>query len=208
MRKIFLFTIINAILLYTQLLYAQTGSLKNPGDTVVLKKGFYKTYQEFLDNSPSILLNFSTKLFISNTEDSVTVAAEYTITDSTELFEEFWGFGDGENIFVPQGGFFGVKYWKLQCKGPNPYYYYGYKRIGVGPGVSGVITAAITASLPAVYELMFIDNNGSSQHYSAYNLKRLLKDNKPLFKEYKNEIYPTVDMAVDYIIRYNEAKRK
>ena len=211
MKTIFSFGFILISVLHVNLLHAQIDSTKKSRDTVLIK-GFYKNYKEYLDNNPSIRLNFSTKLFKASEDDSIIVRGEYEIIDSTDMFGEFWGFCDGVNIFVPNGGLLQAKYWKLQSPGPNPYFFFG-RRKGVlvaipSAVVVGIVFSAVSFVLPESYDLMFIDDSGERQNVDEFNVKRLLKGNKTLLKEFKAEIYPSTGTMLDYIIRYNESKLK
>ena len=174
-----------------------------------LVKGFYKSYQEFLSNSPSVILDFSTVLIRASKEDSTIICADYILPDSLDNFDK-WGFCDGKNIFVRNGTFFVTKYWKAQCKGPNPYFYYFHKDIPFIPSVAGVVFSAIATTLPPSCTLMFIDKNGRPQNASRFNLKQLFRNNPVLFKEFKKEdedlLYDNI--LIKYLILYNDSKIK
>lgn len=187
-------------------LFAQ-DDLKNRADSFPVK-GFYKTYKDFLSNKPSVILDFSTELIYAGKGDSTIVAAKYSLPDSLDHFGDVWGFSDGRNVFVANGTLFAMKYWKLQCKGPNPYFYYFHREISLFPGIGNIISLATTATLPPECTLMFIDKDGRPQNTFRYKLKQLFRDNPPLLKEFKNEdpdlLYNNV--IIKYITRYNDAK--
>jgi hypothetical protein len=211
MKRIFSFAILIISLLHINVLQAQTDSSKIIKDSILIK-GFYKNYQEYLNNNPSIRLNFSTKLFMASEDDSTIVRGEYTVIDTTDMFGDFWGFCDGENIFVPNGGLFQAKYWKLQSPGPNPYFFFGHRKgvLVVIPSavIVGIMLSAGSFALPESYDLMFINDSGERLNVNEYNVKQLLKGNKTLLKKYKAEIYPTKGTMLDYILLYNESKLK
>ena len=149
---------------------------------------------------------------MASEDDSTIVRGEYTVIDTTDMFGDFWGFCDGENIFVPNGGLFQAKYWKLQSPGPNPFFFFGHRKgvLVVIPSavIVGIMLSAGSFTLPESYDLMFINDSGERLNVNEYNVKQLLKGNKTLLKKYKAEIYPTKGTMLDYILLYSESKIK
>lgn len=208
MKNVF---ITGILFIFFNSLYAQVDSLTNTKDTGLVK-GFYKTYQEFLANKPSIILNFSTTLLTASKNDPTVIGAKYEIPDSVDYIGDVWGFCDGRNVFIANGTFSAMKYWKLQCRGPNPYYFYWHKDFFLLFPIMGIVSVVgavvASASLPPDAELMFIDKNGITQSTTRMYLKKLFRDNPVLFKEFKNvDDYDISDsLVMQYLIRYNEEK--
>ena len=57
-----------------------------------LKKGFYKTYEEFISNSPSVKEPFTILPLAKNNTDTTTIGATYKLADSTKNIKHIWGF--------------------------------------------------------------------------------------------------------------------
>jgi len=188
-------------------LHAQTDSSKKNNDTI-LTRGFYKNYKEYLANAPSIAVNFSTTLITASKEDSTVVGAKFEITDSVDYIGDVWGFCDGKDIFFANSVGFNMKYWKLQCRGPNPYFYYWHKDFLIFPSIGAVIVNVVRATLPPDAEMMFIDKNGMPQSITRTTLKRLFRDDPVLFREFKNvdDYDITESLVIQYLSRYNESK--
>lgn len=193
------------LILTTKLSNAQNDSIKINYDRVLVK-GIYKTYQEFLDNRPSIQVNFFTTLIRAGKSDSSIIAGKSIKVDSVRSSTKIWGFCDGNNVFVYYSGtLFEKRYWKLQCKGPNPYFYYLNKDVIGGPSIFGLVTLATMAALPPSVELMIISKTGKPQYALHKNLKKLLRDNPILYQEVKKETIMPDSLRRRYVIRYNEA---
>jgi len=94
----------------------------------VLKKGFYKSFNEYLNNAPSLILPFTNELICKSEKDSTIVAGIYTLIDSTKKIDttdseddtgdripHIWGYCDGKNVFITQGSFLTAKHnWRLR----------------------------------------------------------------------------------------------
>ncbi|MEO7524235.1 MAG: hypothetical protein ABIT58_09085 [Ferruginibacter sp.] len=168
------------------------------------RKGvFYVTYEEFLKDSPSKQIDFTTQYIPAGKNDSMIVRANYYMADSLNNFY-FWGFNDGENTFIQTSTIFKLKYWKAQCKGKNPYLYItGSTGRGSWVGASDVFFS--DKNNPA-YGLYFINKKGTLDHANRHSLKALLKDEPALLKELKLDKFATDSAYIKYITRYNEAK--
>jgi len=193
------------VLISFHFVFAQTNGLDIPKDSSLIR-GFYMSYQEYLNNAPSLKIDFTTKLFTIGKNDSIVIRAEYQIADSLELEGEIWGFCDGKNVFVQCNTFFEFKYWKLMCKGPNPYFFFKKKSVAIPFSPFGLLATAASLAIPANYDLMFVDDEGKSRYASKYYLKRLFGDDPVLFKAFKEEKNMTDSLATVYIVRYNYSK--
>jgi hypothetical protein len=201
MRKIFLLL---ALTFSLSNLEAQRDTSFASADTVLVK-GLYKNYQEFVKNAPSVIRDFSVTKFVAAENDPTVIAAVYVLPDSSDNFGEVWGFCDGTDVYVSSGTFTSRRYWKLQCKGPNPFLYYKSKTIMIIPSIAGIIATAVTAGLPASVKLMVIDKSGKVKGVNEPGtMKQLLRDDTELFKKYKAELKITDTLAKQYILDYNQ----
>ena len=82
MKQVFMVCI---MVFFLNVLHAQTGSIPIVPDTLPVK-GFYKNYQEYLSNNPSVRRDFSTVPFSVSKKDPTIIGAEYKIADSLDNF--------------------------------------------------------------------------------------------------------------------------
>ena len=78
---------------------AQIKSVSNT-DTNNLKKGFYKDYNEYLNNSPSIIRDFTIQFVPRDEFDSTIIGAKCILIDTSEKLPLTWGFSDGMHAYV------------------------------------------------------------------------------------------------------------
>jgi hypothetical protein len=126
------------------------------------KRGVYKTYEEYLNDTPSVDAEFTiTPKQISKNNE---VIAEAEVDYKGKRPKKIWGVSDGENVYirVTVGRFFKNHYFKLQCDGPIPYIFYVEKTAIVPLGLGAVVAlgvAAGTAALPPSVSLMIVRDN-------------------------------------------------
>jgi hypothetical protein len=126
------------------------------------KRGVYKTYEEYLNDTPSVDAEFTiTPKQISKNNE---VIAEAEVDYKGKRPKKIWGVSDGENVYirVTVGRFFKNHYFKLQCDGPIPYIFYVEKTVIVPLGLGAVVAlgvAAGTAALPPSVSLMIVRDN-------------------------------------------------
>lgn len=172
-----------------------------------LKKGFYKTYQEYLDNNPSIIADFTTELFRANKRDTTIIAGTYKLMSKDVKIKKIWGFCDGESVFIRYKVLIGNNYWKAQVLGPHPYFLYKEKMImAVGPPIMAIATAATTAALPAGFEIMAVTGPGRPKYVWKGTMKKILADQPQLLAAFKKEVGVISDKyRVKYLKLYSEA---
>lgn len=198
-----------SILFFSLVLYMQclgqndTSSAGNKQ----LKKGFYKTYQEYLDNSPSIIADFTTELYRASKRDTTIIAGSYKLISNDVNIKKIWGFCDGESVFIRYKVLIGNNYWKAQVLGPHPYFLYKEKMImAVGPPIMAIATAATTAALPAGFEIMAVTGPGRPKYVWKGTMKKILKDQPQLLEAFKKEVGVISDKyRVKYLKLYSEA---
>ena len=91
------------------------------------KRGVYKTYEEYLSDSPSVDAQFTlTPMQISKKS---TLIAEADVDYKGKRPKKIWGVCDGEYVYirVMVGQFFKNHYFRLQCDGPFAIYIFSGK---------------------------------------------------------------------------------
>ena len=172
-----------------------------------LKKGFYKTYQEYLDNNPSITADFTTTVLRASKKDPTIIAGTYNLVDKNVSIKKIWGFCDGESVFIRYKVLIGNNYWKAQVLGPHPYFLYKEKMIlAAGPPVMALATAAATAAIPAGFEIMAITGPGRPKYVWKGTMKKILADQPQLLQAFKKEVNVISDKyRIKYLTLYSEA---
>lgn len=121
--------------------YADLNQFKNHfNDIPILQdgqknKGLYLTYQQFLNNTPSVAdfkiekEKFTDGLFVINSSGTY------------ELIRNVWGYCDGQNMYIKSG----EKYFQL-CRVNNTFYFYGAKNVNKSvhndPGTASLFNLA------------------------------------------------------------------
>jgi hypothetical protein len=176
----------------------------NPG-ALPLKKGFYRTYDEYLKNDPSIQPDFETQLLRASRRDTTIIAANYILKTKGEKPKKFWGFSDGENVFVRVPELLSSNYWKLQCPGPNPYLFYKSKMIfAMGPPLMALATVALTAAVPANLDVWVVTKSGKAKYGWRKYIKDIVRRKPAVFEEFKRYQVLTVEQKLKFIREANE----
>ena len=154
-------------------------------------KGIYKSYEEFIYNSPSITDDFTTTLLYKSKNDSSVIGAEYHLIDTLKKIKHIWGFCDGSSVFIkyPHNLLDNGKYWKLEIVGPYSVFTYTYKNIVTfGPPLFALATATATALSPKVFAKIIVDENGGFWRYNLQTIKKLLKPYHELLESFHRRI--------------------
>lgn len=170
----------------------------------VLKKGFYKTYNEFVNNAPSITGEF----IVVQKEDSPAVAAMYQLTDSLTVFDRIWGFCDGTSVFIryPQGYINDRHFWKIQELKKYSTFNFSYKNflivVHLGSPLKALTTIVLSATgsaliAPKKHEELIIDKKGEIISLNTGQLKKWLKPYPELYSAFKKEI-EALDLPKNY----------
>lgn len=131
---------------------------------------YYKTYEEYLQKTPSATGQVRLKYVYSGPKRSILIAVK-----PGEMDRKIWGFSDGENTFVKfMGSVIGHRFWKLQCDGPNPYIFYKQKTIlATGGGITAAVTLAASAAVPAMHSVMVVTKSGKIKEATKKNLRKI-----------------------------------
>ncbi len=171
-----------------------------------LKKGFYKTYEEYLNNAPSLNPDVTITYFTRNKNDSNIISANYKLTDPHAKMPEIWGFCDGKDVFIQhQITMVKTRYPKAEYIGKYPFFIFWQKQIyAIGPPLLALATAAGTASMKASLDLMFVDQQGKIKEASYRNLKKFFTSDPELLKRFKEDNYISNKIIAKYLIEFNE----
>ena len=175
-------------------------------------RGVYKTYQEYINNSPSVEAEFTlTPLQISKKNPLI---AEGDINWKGKRPKKIWGVSDGEFVYirVMVGNIWNNHYFRLQCDGPRPYIYLVEKTVIVPGGLGLVVMASVaatSAALPPFVSLYLVkDSKHVKPVMMATNnkVKSYLKDYPDLLEAYENEPKHNKATKAKYLTDYNNRK--
>jgi hypothetical protein len=170
--------------------YAQTTDSINVSEVNVvwkarpnmypLKRGFYKTYAEFLENAPSIQRTFTLVEKTKSEERKARgiCAVNFDIKEGEDKVGRIWGFCDGNAVYAKVNRLEG-KYWKLEYIGPHSYFIHVSQVRSLG--------TLIAASALGTREFSFIANDGKMVQIFTSGLKRLLKQCPGLDEEFESD---------------------
>lgn len=177
------------------------------------KRGVYKTYEEYLSNSPSVEASFIVKPLRMSKNSPLVLEADVDYTDGRP--KKIWGVSDGENVYirVMVGSFFKNHYFKLQCDGPQPYIFYVEKPmfLPMGAGILVAATVAATsAALPPFVSLMVVRDETNYLKpvllATSARLKRYLAEFPDLLEAFKSEPNHNKATRAKYFTEYNKRK--
>jgi hypothetical protein len=163
-----------------------------------LKRGFYKTYAEFLRNEPSIERTF-TLIEKTKSEDRKLrgiCAVNFDIKEGEDKVGRIWGFCDGNAVYAKVAKMEG-KYWKLEYIGPHSYF------IHVAQVRS--FTMLLVASAIGTREFSYFADDGKMVQIFARGLKKLFKQCPGLDVEFENDVNKKdEEVQKKYLRRLNE----
>lgn len=177
------------------------------------KRGVYKTYEEYLSNSPSVAATFSVQPLRLTKNNPLVAEADVDYTGGRP--KKIWGVSDGENVYirVSVGQFFKNHYFKLQCDGPQPYIFYVEKPVFLPLGAGLVVAAtmaATSAALPPFVSLMVVRDETNyfkpTLMATSARVKRYLAAFPDLLEAYNNEPNHNKATRARYITAYNKRK--
>ena len=177
------------------------------------KRGVYKTYEEYLSNSPSVAATFSVQPLRLTKNNPLVAEADIDYTGGRP--KKIWGVSDGENVYirVTVGQFFKNHYFKLQCDGPQPYIFYVEKPVFLPLGAGLVVAATVaatSAALPPFVSLMVVRDETNyfkpTLMATSARVKRYLEAFPDLLEAYNNEPNHNKATRARYITAYNKRK--
>jgi hypothetical protein len=169
-----------------------------PSAGPALKRGLYQSYEEYLNNAPSVTAPFNASYYIKSKKDSTVIGATYSYkaSDGIPAERHIWGFCDGKDVFFKYSSSV-VKivnhFWKLECLGPHPCFSYSEKDIeAFGPPVVALTAFVITGTVPALYEPMMINEKGKAVDCTIARLKKWLAPQPDLLAAFTKAAAPYV----------------
>ncbi len=172
---------------------------KKDGMHYPLKKGFYKNYDEFLNNAPSVQREFTIKEKTKSEKQKEKGIGKvnFKLDDDEGRIGKFWGFSDGQSVYVKM--VLSSNYWRLDYVGPNGYF--GYKEPVRSMG--SLIVAA--TKVDDMMDLMVIRPTGKPFNTTVNEMTRILKRAPGLAEEYNNSDSPRSDKTKkEFLRRLNE----
>lgn len=176
------------------------------------KRGVYKSYEEYINNSPSSDAEFTlTPLQISKKNSFI---AEADVNWKGKRAKKVWGVSDGEFVYIRVlvGSIFNNHYFKLQCDGPRPYIYLVEKTVIVPGGLGLVVMASVadtSAALPPFVSFYLVkDSKDLKPVMMATNnkVKSYLKESPDLLEAYEKEPKHNKATKAKYLTDYNNRK--
>lgn len=177
------------------------------------KRGVYKTYEEYINNSPSVEAEFTViPLQISKKNPLI---AEADIDYQGKRPKKIWGVSDGEYVYirVTVGQLFKNHYFRLQCDGPAPYIYFIEKPVFIAGGMGLAVmatVAATSATLPPFVSVSIVRDhtNYMKPVLQATNnrVKSYLKEYPDLLAAYEKEPKHNKATKTKYLTDYNNRK--
>ncbi|MEO7311016.1 MAG: hypothetical protein ABIX01_11510 [Chitinophagaceae bacterium] len=176
----------------------------------------YQTYQEFLDNKPTIKDGFSIIPYVNDAGIQMS-AARIAFADSIGKKPKIWGFCDGNLVFIlpPKGVLPKKIYYPLDYIGRYSFYTISKKVNNItGPsvrslGAAGALTAAAAAARAnsATYQETFIiDDDGNSQQATPDFLLQLFKNRPGIYRSYSDEsAIEKSRKMIEYLVSFNES---
>lgn len=182
---------------------------------ILRKRGVYKTYEEYVSNSPSVDAEFTlAPLQISKNNPLI---AEADVDYEGKRPKKIWGVSDGQYVYVRVmvGKFFKNHYFRLQCDGPSPFIYLVEKPVFITPGLGLIAMASVaatSAALPPFVSLMVVRDhtNYTKPVLMATNnrVKNYLKEYPDLLEGYQNAPKHNKATRAKYLTDYNIRKMK
>lgn len=173
------------------MLFISKHSFEQTFNSSILQKGFYKNYNEFITNNPSVKDEFITTYYAKSKTDSTIISAEYKLIDTTKEINHIWGFCDGYYVFVryPHTFLNNSLFWKLELRGRFSFFTYAYKSgVGVGTPLMSAISALVTTSIaPKTFACFIIDQYGKFTDPDIHFVKKLLKPNPELLNSFNKK---------------------
>lgn len=177
------------------------------------KRGVYKTYEEYVNNSPSVEAEF--KLNPLKISKNNPLIAEADVDYVGKRPKKIWGVCDGENVYirVMVGQFFKNHYFKLQCDGPRPYIYYVENPVFLPLGAGVVVAATVAATSAALPPFVSLNLVRDETNYlkpvlaATQNwIRKYLSDYPDMLEAYNNEPKRNKATKVKYLTEYNNRK--
>jgi len=201
------------VILLIFLFFSKKLISQQKSDSVILKKGIYKTKEELLNNTPSILNPFSFTLFSvaskNGTINYYTIG--YQFDDTSKPQKKVFGFCDGNDVYVRiieyEKGFNEHKFYRLTHLGKFPFITLNHTTIALPfyntMPMFALGVAAYTATSPQI-EVWYFNKKGVFSKATEQAFYFLLKEDKDLYKEFGSENHYNSNVYIKYLLKMNE----
>lgn len=166
----------------------------------IKKAGIYRTFEEFKNNQPSIVMNFKIASeevkygSIGNRQPLMTYGLEFS-QKMSENIGQIYGFCDGKGVYIvsktttlPHY----LSFFKVQHLGQYCVFKYTYESV-----------LAVTAVYMLTGGTRVLDmKSGESYNLNKKNVKKLIKDNPELAARFEKEASPSDEALENYLMEY------
>ncbi len=163
-----------------------------------LKRGFYKSYEEYLNNAPSEQRAFTLKDKTKSQErkDKDICAVDYNLDEGQEKLGKVWGFCDGNAVYIKVSPLEG-KYWKISHIGPYSFFVHVYQ--------VRTLAGIIAAGAMGTREFSIINSHGKMIYATTNYMKKILGKCPGLAEAYSAEAdMKDEEVKKAYLRRANE----
>ena len=161
-----------------------------------LKKGFYKTYEEFLANAPSLQREFYINLKSSPEKlKQGTYAVSFDLAPGQPKVGKIWGFCDGIAVYA-KASRVEAWYWKVEYIGPYSFFIHYHQPRS--------ISDLVLAGTPVARELTFINKKGHGQYVFENTMRELCGKVPGLLEEFDLELKTDEPVRRTYLQKLNE----
>lgn len=185
-----------------QMIYSQNLIVDN---NTTLKKGMYKTFEEFRTNSPSISLDYEIKPVHLIMETFLYNDIVYQLgidNDKAKEIGDIWGFCDGKDVYINM--LFKLMSLKKVFKPGSQFD----KIINLGRYCSFVSVQPVPNSVNLGHSIYYLDfNTGKEMPLDKSTLKKILSKDKELSENFKNEKFldkTSDETFIKYLRLYSE----
>lgn len=158
-------------------------------ETKEWKKGIYKTYQEFINNAPSITAEFIV-------EEKSTIRGgspfDFNMKDGSKVGKVF-GFCDGKNVYLKglrMGGYCKVDY-------VGRYSFFNYETHGVG-----------LSAMAVPGHLVIVDDEGKYRDGTVNFVAKFIRKMNPALADEFDKLTDMKSKREEYLIKLNEWLKK
>lgn len=188
-----------------------------------LRKGLYRTFQEFISNNPSLPLNESEVVFEEDTEILLDNVKGFLIYEGTEVklpvfrfknkktnkrekTSTLWGYCDGTKVFINSYTHIPRHFFvELLLVGRYCYFMQVGDPSNFQP--AGSPNFSVVNTYETVDEYIINVNNGKIFKLDRKLLKQILESDKELLEEFENDKAIKKKFLIEYIKKYNDRHR-
>ncbi len=167
-----------------------------------LKPGFYRSYDEYLHNSPSIATTANiTPLYLPARPDTLLIGCGCHRANGGNC-PAAWGYCDGHSVYLSQHlSLFKKRWLAFQYIGRIPFFLYWHQDV---LELGGRHTGADSLSVLPYYHLMYVNEQGKARKANKKRIKALLAAQPALLKQFQLERRMDLPTFTKYLVKLNE----